>query len=339
MGYLNHKRYRELSFRLRVVYFLLLSLPVIGMVGFKWCEGWSWLDSLYMTVITLSTVGYNSVGGDLSEAGKIFNSVYIIVSFSTFAVTLTTATTYLASGEVKRFIVYRKLMKDLNSINNHVIVCGLGRVGRQAVRQLQSSSRKYVCIEQSVVTEEVEGIVLQGDATQDEILKLAGIEKATALISCLPSDADNLYVVLSARALNANLEIISRATNYEAEAKLKRAGANFVVMPDAIGGKHMASLITEPGLVTFLEQLSIDSGVDVGLHELQVPSFLTNRELVFGDLKSLPQFEGLVVAYRDLQRAMHINPKASTKLQLGAHVIIIANNGDLQVLKEFLNKS
>lgn len=318
---------------------LLAALLVTGVGGFKIIEGWSWLDCVYMTVITLSTVGYNSVGGELSEVGKIFNTVYIIISFSTFAVTLTAATTYLVTGEIRRFILYRKLMKDLKSIKGHVIVCGLGRVGRQAVRQLAYSKKDFVVLEQDISNEEVPGLILQGDATKDEHLKQAGIDKACALISCLPSDADNLYVVLSARALNADIEIISRANSYEAVAKLKRAGANHVVMPDTIGGKHMASLITEPGLMTFLEQLSVDSGVDVGLHEIEVPISAANRGVLFGQLKSNQNFNGLVAAYRDLDGKMHINPDAKTRLQPGAKVILIASPQESKVLQEYLNLS
>ncbi len=226
--------------------FLLLTI-IIGIVGFEIIEGFSFLDAFYMTIITVATVGFQEVH-PLSEGGRIFTAFLIITSFGTFAYAVTAISKYVVDGEFNQYFKNKKVSSAIDKLENHVIICGYGRNGRQAAHVLKKHNTRFVVIEEkkdivSSITHRFSDLVLEGDATQDEILEKAGIVRAKALITTLPTDADNLFIVLSARTLNPQLTIISRASEDNSDKKLKLAGADNVIMPDKIGGAHMASLV------------------------------------------------------------------------------------------------
>jgi voltage-gated potassium channel len=224
-------------------------------------EGYKMLDALYMTIITISTIGYQEVK-PLSNAGKIFNIFLILSSFATVAFALTRLSQSIYDGEIIKYFKRRKLMKDLNKLENHIIICGFGRNGQQAAKRFRQHQVPFAVIdndpEHFKEAEHESGplLAIQGNAYDDETLKQAGIERARGVLVTLPVDADNVFVVLTARSLNDKLAIVSRASNNSAISKLKKAGANHVIIPDKIGGAHMAGLITRPDIIEFLEYLA-----------------------------------------------------------------------------------
>lgn len=223
-------------------------------------EHYSFVDALYMTVITLSTIGYREVK-PLSQAGKIFNIFFIISSFAIFAYIISSLTRYIVSGEMASYFKNRKLMHAIEKFSNHVIICGFGRHGQQAAEILLANKMDFMAIDIEEVhlmnwlTEKKDLVYIHGDATDDDVLVKAGIKRAKALILTLPEDADNVFTVLSARAMNPSLIIISRAQLKSSEFKLKTAGADHVILPELIGGAYMAGLISKPEVIEFINSL------------------------------------------------------------------------------------
>ncbi len=258
---------------LRWAVILLVGIFVAGIAGFMVMEGYSFIDAVYMTVITISTVGYREVH-PLSDTGKIFTVLLIISSFGIFVFAISNLTRYLLDGIFRNAFLVRKIKKRIEKLEKHVILCGYGRNGRQAARELRDHGQEFVILEsdplklEEIEEEEEDFLVIEGDATNEERLIEAGVEKAAALITTLPNDADNLLLVISARQLNPDLKIISRASDEKAEKKLKRAGATNLIMSDRIGGQRMAKLVVQPDVVEFLEKIMLQSVSDVNLEEI-----------------------------------------------------------------------
>jgi len=258
-------------------FFALFLVIGIGTVGFFLLEGYSLIESFYMTMITISTVGFEEVR-QLSPDGMLFTSFLIIISFGIFAYFITSATKFILDGEFRNFLKNRKMELILKDLKDHVIVCGFGRNGKQAVLNLLMDNEKVLVIENServiedVINEEIwknnKFFHIHGDAVHEEVLLKCKIENAKALITTLPSDADNLFIVLTASEFNKNMTIISRASEDHSDAKLKRAGATNVIMPDKVGGTRMAKLVSQPDVIEFIESILLRSGVDVNIEEI-----------------------------------------------------------------------
>ncbi|MBT7424428.1 MAG: potassium channel protein, partial [Flavobacterium sp.] len=231
---------------------LLFFVVTTGVIGYMYLSGYSFVNALYMTVITVSTVGFAEVE-PLNDQEKLFTIFLITTSIISFGYTVSAFTEYIISGQLFQQLKLKKVQKKIEKLNGHTIICGFGRNGKQSMIKLQNYKKDFVIIEKSdeVINEiDLDGFLnVKGDATTDEALLKAGIETADNLITALPSDADNLFVVLSARQLNTNCRIISRASNESSYSKLKIAGANNVIMPDKLGGDHMASLVVTPDVI------------------------------------------------------------------------------------------
>ncbi|WP_019949478.1 potassium channel family protein [Hymenobacter aerophilus] len=250
---------------------LMTGSLATGVLGFRWIENYSLLDALYMTMITVSTVGYEEVA-PLSDAGKLFVSVYILFNLLILAYLLSVLSAYIFEGGLRTMFAMLKNDQQIRQYSGHVIVCGFGRNGRKACLELRASGADVVVVEQndavlSAASEDEYGplAVVRGDATLDESLREAGIERARALITALPKDADNVFVTLTARELAPSISIVARASLKSSETKLLRAGANSVVMPDEIGGSHMANLIMRPEVIRFLDMIT-----GLGPHRLRL---------------------------------------------------------------------
>jgi len=218
---------QELKIKLLLAFALLLSVVSFGTVGYMVIEGWSFIDALYMTVITLASVGFREVH-ELSERGVIFTIVLIIVGVGSVAYALSAGARIILEGEFQQVFGRKRLEKRLRELNNHYIVCGYGRMGKIICRELKAEGIPFVAIEKNPESMPIDSdlFTVEGDATHDDLLKHVGIERAQGLISVLPTDAENLYVVLSARELNPDLFIVARAGEEGSEKKLIRAGAN-----------------------------------------------------------------------------------------------------------------
>ena len=242
---------------------VLLLIMLTGTIGFILLEHYSVIDALYMTTITLATIGYNEVK-PLSDAGKIFNILFILSSFAVFAFIISSLTRDIVSGEMARHLKNRKFMNAINKFSGHVIICGFGRHGQKAAEILSANKMDYVAIDKDDVHmknwlgEDKKLVYIHGDATDDETITKAGIMKAKAVLLTLPADTDNVFTVLSIRAMNPSITIISRAQLKSSVGKLKTAGADHVILPELIGGAYMASLVSKPDVIELINSLWSD---------------------------------------------------------------------------------
>ena len=261
--------------KLHIAFFILILIVVV--LGFYFIEDYSLGDSLYMTIITDSTVRFQEVK-PLSVSGRNFTMFLIVLSLGTFAYAISTIFLYLIDGEFKKHLLELRKVKKIQKLENHVIICGYGRNGKQIVQELNESGQDYVLIEKDpeVINEAIAencNNYLEGEATEDAVLIEAGMGRAKALITTLPEDADNAFLVLTAREMNRKLFIISRASKDSSDKKIKMAGADNVVMPDKVGGTHMASLVVE-----FLNHLS-GQDENIFLEEISYESYRQNLEI------------------------------------------------------------
>jgi len=328
--------------KLYVALLLLLLIFIVGVLGFKVLSGLSLIDAIYMTVITISTVGYEEVR-PLGPLDKIFTSLFIIFSFFILGYVISVLTEYMLSKNNIGNLRKNRVQKKVDSLKDHVIVCGFGRNGKQAAQKLLDYKQPFVIIEkdESVVERMSDDnlLIIFGNANEDEILIKAGIERARSIICALPSDADNLFIVLSARQINGKLKIISRATEETSSRKLKLAGADNVIMPDKIGGDHMASLVVVPDLVEFLDNLTV-SGVEDSINVEQVPfeKICTDgEELAIMDLDLRRKTGCSIIGYKSPSGEYIVNPEPSLILKKDSKLILIGRPNQIEKLKEFYN--
>lgn len=295
-----------------------------------------------MTVITVSTVGFKEVR-PLSESGQIFTAFLIIGSFGIFAYAISTVTRSVLSGELGSYYKVYRLENKIQVLDRHVVVCGYGRNGRKAASRLKAYNQEFVVIENDDLIinqylKDSETLYLIGDATKDEVLEKAGIKKAKSLLSTLSKDADNLYVVITARDLNRNINIISRAATESADKKLKAVGANYVVMPEGVGGGHMATLVMSPNIVEFLDNLSIDGSSATNLEEIEV-SQLTDRldSMHLKDLALRQQTGCTIIGLKTPEGDYIVNPGAETHITPHSKLFVLGKPEEIKHLYKILN--
>lgn len=327
-----------LDSKITVALLLLLVVFMAGVIGFRFFSEYSWIDAFYMTVITITTVGYGEVM-PLSPSEKVFVSLLIISSIFIVGYAISVITEYILSKNTG-ILRQKKLQKKLASMHNHIIICGYGRNGKQVAQKLMAYNRPYVIIEkdESVIERfyDENTLFILGDAIEDEILVKAGVEKASTLICATPSDADNLFVVLSARQMNKNLKIISRASEETSYKKMKLAGADNVIMPAKIGGDHMASLVVVPDLVEFLDNLTV-SGKEESINVEQIPfekMCPNGKEQAIRDLDVRKKTGCSIIGYRSPTGEYIVNPEPSLVLQKNSKLILIGRPSQIENLKK-----
>lgn len=321
---------------------IMLSVWLLGTIGYVLIDNYSWFDAFYMTIITVATVGYGEVA-PLSHIGKLFTAFLIITSFGTFAYAVSSITKFVIDGEFNEFFKNRKLNATIDKISDHVIICGYGRNGRQAAQVLKKHHKRFVVIENSAtltstLNHKFSELVITGDSTQDEVLIKAGILRAKAIITTLPVDADNLFIVLSARNLNKNLTIISRASEDNSDTKLKIAGANNVIMPDKVGGAHMASLVMKPDVMEFIDHITAEGGDNISLEEISfesIPDELKNKTLK--DLEIRNRSGANIIGYKTAKGEYIINPSADTLVIPDSKLFVLGTPEQIAALKKILS--
>lgn len=267
-----NKFQEESNLTIKIGVGVLFSLIVIGTLGYHFIEGWELIDCLYMTIITIATVGFKEVG-PLSTGGKIFTMGLIVTSLGSLAYVGTSIARFVFDGDLANYIKTYRVDKKIEKLKNHVIIVGYGRNGEQAAVELAENGVDFVIIDRrdnviARIRENRELLYIKGDATHEEVLEQARIYDARALIATTPNDADNVFVVLTARSMNPGLTVISRASEMGSQMKLKRAGATNVIMPERIGGQRMAKLVHQPDVVEFLEYILLQKTQDVSLEEI-----------------------------------------------------------------------
>ena len=300
-------------------------------------SGYSFTDALYMTVITVSTVCFSEVE-PLNDQEKLFTIFLITISIISFGYTVSAFTEYIISGQLFQQLKLKKVQKKIEKLNGHTIICGFGRNGKQSMIKLQNYKKDFVIIEKAeeIINDiDLQGFLnVKGDATTDEALIKAGIKGADNLITALPSDADNLFVVLSARQLNANCRIISRASNESSYSKLKIAGADNVIMPDKLGGDHMASLVVTPDVIEFVGRLTIEGETTANLEEISVndlPKEYLDKTILDLDLRR--KTGCMVIGFKAPDNSYLINPEASIVLQKDSHLIVLGRPEQISKLR------
>ena len=327
--------------RLRYAFIMMLSIWVIGTAGYMFIEAAPFLDAAFMTVITVSTVGFNDVL-ILSEAGKIFTMVLIAISWVTFAYGISVITSHFVEGGMGNLLYSYRNKKQLNKMNNHVIIVGYGRNGHQAAHELQVSGIPFVILEQKheLIINNVQSNLhfLEGDATEDEVLIEAGVERAKSIILTLPLDADNLFITISARALNPNIQIITRATNASTQKKLLIAGANKVVMPEYVGGIHMAALVNSEDVVSFLDKISIRGDADTTLVEIvcsNLPDELRNHSIF--DLGIRQKTGANIIGFKTPKGEFIINPTPDTVMIPDTKLFVLGTPEQIKKMKQLIS--
>ncbi|MDE3743963.1 potassium channel family protein [Maribacter polysaccharolyticus] len=326
-------------FRSKIYLAIIMILVVLatGIIGYRLLSDLTWLDAFYMTVITVTTVGFSEVG-PLSAEAKVFTVFLIISSVFIFAFAISVVTEYILSRNSLDIIKKKKVKNMINKLSNHVIICGFGRNGNQAALRLNAYKRPFVIIENDKEVIDKYGdsyLFVEGDANDDEILLAAGIERAKYLITTLPDDAANLFVVLSARQLNKELTIISRASLVTSQKKLKLAGADQVIMPDKIGGDHMASLVVMPDLISFMDELSLEGEHTTNLEEVAIEEFSEQGEhKSLRDLDLRRKTGCTIIGYIAPDGKYTINPEANMQLQPKSKVIVLGRPEQIRKLNE-----
>lgn len=328
---------RRLRSRAQLFYSLaaLAGVATFGTVGFYFVEkDWSLGEALYMTVMTVTTVGYGPPK-ELSAAGRNFATVFMVIGVGTAGYLLSTAVQSLVRSEILAAYGERRRLREMSKLRDHYIICGAGRVGSRIVREMRREGVAFLAIESNAQLVAELGLsgaqVLIRDATLDETLAEAGVERARGLASCLADDAANLYVVLTARTLNPNLHIVSRAVEESAVPKLVRAGANRVIAPTIIGSHRMAQALLKPAVADFIDSVATE-GLDLNFEQFEVAeaSTLAGRRLKETTIRS--ELDIVVVAIRRPRGDMVFNPSGDTQVRGGDILIGIGRSDALAEL-------
>lgn len=327
--------------RIYTAIMLLVFIFTTGVLGFKSLNGYSWVDAVYMTVITITTVGFSEVH-PLSDFGKIFTLSLILSSVVIFAYAIKVITEYILRKSNIEEYHRRKMEKKIAKLNDHIIICGFGRNGRQAAQKLIDYNKDFVIIENDdeVINSYTDSdyLFVKGDASEDSVLFSAGIDRASVLITALPDDALNLFVVLTSKQINSSLKIISRATNESSLNKLRFAGADNVVLPNVIGGDHMASIVVAPGLVEFIDNISLVGEGKTNIEEVEVERLYDTTEVkTISDLDLRKNSGCSVIGFKNINGEYEVNPEAGTHLVKGSTIIVLGTHKQILKLNSYFN--
>jgi voltage-gated potassium channel len=330
----------ETDRRLTRAVMFVLGVCMVGVLYFRFVLEETWVQSLYYVAITVSTIGYETPPGLEDPADMLFLIGLIILGVSSGAYTVTLVVAHILEGELADRLERRKMQKTIANLEGHTIVCGIGRVGRLIARDLAEYGHTSVLIDKNeeILAEHRDDgmLVLQGDATEEAILEAAGIERAASLISAVPGDAESVFLTLTARFMNRKIRIVARGSDETSERKLRRAGANAVILPNLIGGRRMAQAVAQPNVMDFLE-LTLGRG----RHSLRLDEITIGQDAAFVGKSlidsGLRQDYGLiVVAVRRRSGKMDFNPSGSTLLESGDVLIALGEIEDLERLKSRL---
>jgi voltage-gated potassium channel len=321
---------------LRVIGALLLLVMAAGTAGFHYIEGWPWFDGFYMVVTTLTTIGYQEVH-PLSHAGRVFNVFVILGGVSLVLLGVGALSQALLEFELQSFFGRRRMEREIGKLDGHYIICGMGRVGRSVARELAQKPVPFVFIENAESKRLRYGaenwLAIAGDATQEEILRQAQIERARGLVAATTTDAANLYIVLTARALNPHLKIIARVSEDSAEKHLLTAGADSVVSPYSFVGRRIAQSLLRPHVVSFLDAATTHLGMDLEIGEIQI-----GRNSVFAgktiESSRLRQEHGLIVLAIKRRESMRFNPAPDEQIEVDDCLIAMGEPAQLRQLEQ-----
>ncbi len=322
--------------RLYVSLTLLLFVVIIGSVGFHFIEGWNWFDAFYMTLTTMTTIGYGEIH-PLSHAGRIFNSILIVMAVFSGGVTIATFSQSLLQFEFGKAFGRRRMERELAKLSGHYIICGTGRVGRTVARELRARDQSVVFIEKNperaewAVNENIP--VVLGSASSEEILKRAHIDTAKGLVAAVDTDPENLYIVLTARGFRSDLKIIARASEEEATSKLLRAGASQVLSPYYFVGNRIAQLLLRPNVLDFIDTAFGTDRLDVEIGEVRIDAKSSLVGKTLGDAAIRQRADVIILGVKPLDGTLLFNPPPETPIRAGDTWIIVGSDQQLKKLE------
>ena len=325
--------------RIFLIVGLLVFVLVVGTIGFVFIENYPWFDAFYMTLTTITTVGYGEIR-PLSHTGRLFNSFLIVFGVSTIFLASGAMTQTIITFELQDRYGKRRKKRMIEKLYDHFIICGYGRVGRHASQEFLRANVPFLVIDLS--EERVEKAMSAGllaavaDATSDDALRHAGIMRARGLISALPTDAENLFVILSARTLNPGLTVVTRASEEEAEEKLRRAGADTVFTPYSMTGRQLADSLLRPHVVEFMDFGRSNIGPEVTVEQVCVSQGAELTRKTFGQLTELRRSGVIVLAIRKKGGETIFNPPPEFEISAGDHLIVMGERAGLQKLEQIL---
>ncbi len=335
------KYFKELLQEIFLLLSVLVLIILVGTFGIRLIEGWPLLDCLWHVIITISTVGYTEIH-PLSRAGKIFTMLLILTALGTYAYAATKIAYLLLEGEFRKLISRKRMDMAISKLKDHVIICGLGRTGFAAAKELYREKIPFVAVEkdESSIKRAVDVFkelrYIAGDATEDQNLQRAGISRARTIIITTPSDADTLFITVSAKNLNPKIRVVARVSDERNVQKLKAAGADEVISPNIIGGIRMASVAVRPDVVSFLDIITKQGDVSLRLEELKIPQHSPFCGRLLGNLK-LPERTGvLVVAIKRRDGSFIFNPSSKTMILPQDTLIAIGNAEQFQKLRDLI---
>jgi len=325
--------------KLRISLLLLLAILAFGTLGYSFFEGMTVFEAFYMTLITISTVGFGEIK-PLTEVGRFITVVVIVTGISTGTYTIGMVARIFIEGELSKFFGRRRLEKQISELKDHFIICGYGRIGRIICRELHADAIPFVVIDEDPVAAEKiaeEGyLFLQRDATLVESLEAAGIESARGIVTAVSSDANNVYITLTARGLRPDIFVLARSSDVKNEAKLKRAGATRVVSPYMIGGRRMAQVLKRPTVVDFIDIATMESALGLMMEEARVGarSGLIGKNLIESHLRQ--DYGVIIVAIKKLTGEMIFNPVPTETLESGDVIVVLGKKEDLKRMRDIL---
>lgn len=328
----------EVIKRVAIVIIVIISIVVFGTAGFIYLEDLSFIDALYMTIITISTVGFGLVK-PLTSAGKIFVILLILGGVSTVAYAVSTLLHLTLEEVFGEYFGRRRMLKQIERLKEHYIIAGYGRVGNQVAIEFAKAGRKFVVIENN--PEKIEDLLnegvlfIDGDATDDEILLKAGVKYAKGLIAALNTDADNVFITLSTKGLNDNITIVARANTPEAEAKLRAAGADKVISPYLIGARRMAAMLLQPVVSDYLDLVTHGEKLEYRLEELKIKENSPLNAVSIEDA-SIRQKTGALVLAIKREDKLNTNPKPDYRIMKGDSLVVLGTSDQLKSINEMI---
>lgn len=329
----------ELIRQLRLALLLFLAVLATGTLGYILIEGWTLREALYMTIITVTTVGYSEVN-PLSAAGEYFTMFVALAGAGTAFYLLLATTEYIVEGHLRRFLTERKMERDIKKLKDHYILCGYSLVGENVAEEFEKSKTPFVVVESN--PERLKDCLdrgyycIEGDASSKDVLYMAGVDRARGLVAAFDSDADNVFVVLTARVLNKNLIIVAQSVFDESREKLLHAGANRVVSPSSIGGKRMAAMLLRPLVSEYIDVVSLGDEIEFRLEGLEITKDSSVRGKTIGEADIRERTGAVILAVKKKTGDFNTAPTSKTVLEESDELVVLGTQDQLEAVNRIV---